>query len=154
MTGQTPSSTGRGENDFPRFHGKRVLRLLRFGLLPSRATRQYLPVLSVSVLWYFITAALGLRLFNTAACIASPQARPGLERAGDSGSWFPVGETRSYREKDLHLIGHTHPKQSDWGGICTSWVLGGHRPNSSQLYSLAGSPLPAMCFLETLGGGF
>lgn len=45
--------------------------------------------------------------------IASPQAHRGLERAGDSGSWFPVGEARSYREKELHLIGHTHPKQSD-----------------------------------------
>lgn len=51
--------------------------------------------------------------------IASPQASPGLGRAGESGSWFPVGETRSHREKERHLLGHTHPQQSAWGGIWT-----------------------------------
>lgn len=124
MTGR-PSSTGRGENDFPRFHGggsstgSFVLNFCQPELQGSSFLSFQSPFCGTS-----------LRQLGDSGCstqlsaIASPQARPGLERARDSGSWFPEGETRSHREKELHLIDHTHPKQSDWGGICTSWVPG------------------------------
>jgi hypothetical protein len=56
--------------------------------------------------------------------LASPQASLGLGRAGDWGRLPIVQGTRSHRERALHLLDCTYPKQSGWGGICTPWVWG------------------------------